>query len=171
VRGAHGVAPRVLLIILHCRSQSRGKARERFHGQFSQNHRGGPRSNYPRNGRRHPLHPSGGLGLLSWGLGYHHGGCGWGLGGVAAGLALGATAAAATPYYYGYGYPACGILRQPVVDDRALLLVTIACAFAIKTWVDATRNLFRQYCLKTSSAEAPPLQPLSQGLPAAGASI
>jgi hypothetical protein len=91
--------------------------------------------------------------------------------GVAAGLALGATAAAATPYYYGYGYPACGILRQPVVDDRALLLVTIACAFAIKTWVDATRNLFRQYCLKTSSAEAPPLQPLSQGLPAAGASI
>jgi hypothetical protein len=55
--------------------------------------------------------------------------------------------------------------------STAFLSVTIACAFAIKTWVDATRNLFRQYCLKTSSAEAPPSQPLSQGLPAAGASI
>jgi hypothetical protein len=54
--------------------------------------------------------------------------------------------------------------------STALLSVTIACAFTIKTWVDATRNLFRQYCLKTSSAEASPSQPLSQGLPAAGAS-
>lgn len=66
-----------------------------------------------------PSTPAAAWGYYHGGWGYHHGGCGWGLGGVAAGLALGATAAAATPYYCGYGYPACGILRQPVVDDRA----------------------------------------------------
>jgi len=37
----------------------------------------------------------------------------WGIGGVAAGLALGA-AAASTPYYYGYS--GCYFTRQPVVD-------------------------------------------------------
>jgi hypothetical protein len=37
-------------------------------------------------------------------------------------LALGATAAAATPYYYGYGYPACGIVRHPVVDEYGIIV-------------------------------------------------
>jgi hypothetical protein len=47
--------------------------------------------------------------------GYHP--WGWGIGGVAAGLALGAAAAASTPYYYG-GYPGgCYFARQPVVDS------------------------------------------------------
>ncbi len=51
----------------------------------------------------------------AWG-GFHHG-WGWGLGGVAAGLALGATAAASAPYYgYGPTYAGCYISRQPVVD-------------------------------------------------------
>lgn len=43
--------------------------------------------------------------------GYYHP-WGWGVGGLAAGLALGA-AAAATPYY---DAPACYFSRQPVVD-------------------------------------------------------
>jgi hypothetical protein len=52
---------------------------------------------------------------VAWG-GFHHG-WGWGLGGVAAGLALGATAAASAPYYgYGQAYPGCYISRQPIVD-------------------------------------------------------
>ncbi len=45
--------------------------------------------------------------------GYHHY-WGWGAGAAIAGLALGAAAAAATPYYY--GYPACYLTSQPVVD-------------------------------------------------------
>jgi hypothetical protein len=41
---------------------------------------------------------------------------GWGIGGVAAGLALGAAAtAASTPYYNGYP-GGCYFTRQPVVD-------------------------------------------------------
>ncbi|HUZ90351.1 MAG TPA: hypothetical protein VMU78_00380 [Methylocella sp.] len=43
--------------------------------------------------------------------GYHHP-WGWGIGGLAAGLALGAAAAA--PYYY--GDEGCYLARQPVVD-------------------------------------------------------
>jgi hypothetical protein len=66
--------------------------------------------------------PAAAWGYYHGGWGYHHGGWGWGLGGVAAGLALGATAAAATPYYYGYGYPACGIVRQPVVDEYGIIV-------------------------------------------------
>lgn len=47
--------------------------------------------------------------------GYHHS-WGWGVGGLAAGLALGA---AATPYYYA---PACYFTRQPVVDDYGVVI-------------------------------------------------
>lgn len=44
-----------------------------------------------------------------WGFGHH----GFGLG---AGLLLGATVVAASPYY-GYGYGYCHIAHQPVYDD------------------------------------------------------
>jgi hypothetical protein len=53
-----------------------------------------------------------------YGWGYHP--YGWGLGGLAAGLALGAAAAAVAPVYYGYG--ACYITRQPVVDPYGNVL-------------------------------------------------
>jgi hypothetical protein len=47
----------------------------------------------------------------AWG---YHPYWGWGVGGLVAGLAVGAAAAASTPYYY--GYPACYFSRQPVID-------------------------------------------------------
>jgi hypothetical protein len=45
---------------------------------------------------------------------------GWGAGGFAAGLALGA-ATAANPYY-GYGYTECGFVRQAVVDEYGIIV-------------------------------------------------
>ena len=115
--------------------------------------------------------PAAAWGYYHGGWGYHHGGWGWGLGGVAAGLALGATAPLLLLITMAMDIPRAASCVSRSSTSTALLSVTIARAFAIKPWVDATRNLFRQYCLKTSSAEAPPSQPLSQGLPAAGASI
>jgi hypothetical protein len=47
---------------------------------------------------------------------------GWGAGGFAAGLALGAATSAAANPSYGYGYPACGIVRQPVVDEYGIVV-------------------------------------------------
>jgi len=47
---------------------------------------------------------------------------GWGAGGFAAGLALGAATSAAANPYYGYGYPECGFARQAVVDEYGIIV-------------------------------------------------